>query len=57
MEMAGYENNAIPYAKDDEQLYVCPNDIISPNLELESLEKAESPLHNINLLRKKLSLY
>ena len=39
MEIACYETSAIPYAKDDDVLYVCPNDI---NLELESLDKSNS---------------
>ena len=57
MEIVSYKTNAIPYAKDDDLLYIYPNGIISPNLELESLDNSESPLHNVNMLVKNLSLY
>ena len=57
VEFACFEVNSIPYGKDSQDLYVCPNDILIPMFEMDSLERNSSPLHNVNVLIEKLKLY
>ena len=47
LEIACFEGNAIPYARDDDFLYICPN------LELQSLSRSDNHLWMV----KKLNLY
>ena len=57
METACYLVNSIPYARDKEGLFICPNDVLMPFYEMPSLAEAKSPLANVNILIEKLKLY
>ena len=57
METACHSVNNIPYGKDHEGLYICPNDVIMPFFQMPSLAEAKSPLANVNILIEKLKLY
>ena len=48
VELARFEANNISYGIDEEKVY--PNDIISPNIELETLNFTNSPLSNVEIL-------
>ena len=56
METACYSVNNIPYGRDNEGLFICPNDVLMPFYEMPSLAEAKSPLANVNILIEKLKL-
>ena len=54
---ACFQVNSIPYAADNEDLCLSPNDILVPSFQMDSLATASSPLHKVNVLIKKLKVY
>ena len=53
METACYSVNNIPYSRDNEGLFICPNNVLMPFYEMPSLAEAKSPLANVNMLIEK----
>ena len=53
IETACFQVNSIPNGADNEDLYLSPNNILVPTLQMGSLASTSKPLHNVNLLINK----